>query len=78
MERLRERRKYQNSMLRSEAGKGSARDGSQVSAQTGPQMDRELKEIRDRKWCFGSKQSHEIPFRLADFEGVLRYPGADV
>lgn len=54
MERLRERRKYQNSMPRSGAGKGSARDGSQVSAQTGPQMDRELKEIRDRKWCFGS------------------------
>lgn len=45
---------------------------------SGLRMDRELKEIRDRKWCFGSKQSHEIPFRLSDFEGVLRYPGADV
>lgn len=34
-------------MPRSGAGKGSARDGSQVSAQTGPQMDRELKETRE-------------------------------
>lgn len=52
-ERLRGRRKYQNSMARGGTGKGNARDGSQVSAPTGRKVEGELKKGRELKWCLG-------------------------
>lgn len=53
---MRGRRKYQNSMDRGGAGKGNARDGSQVSAQTGQKVEGELKKGRELKWRLGRQR----------------------